>query len=59
MHHLRENVMIQGKAFVRNYRTYSVSPVKCHIKVLLEDLNATAGRENTFKLEVQNESLHK
>jgi hypothetical protein len=31
---------------------------KCHMKILLGDFNANVGREDFFKPEIGNESLH-
>jgi hypothetical protein len=32
---------------------------KCHMKILLGDINAKVGKEDIFKLTIGNESLHK
>jgi len=50
--------MIQKTVFVRNYSIFFYYFTNYHIKILLGDFNSKVGRQNIFKLTIENENLH-
>ena len=50
--------MIQKVVFTRNWSRFFYHFPRHHIKILLEDFNAKAGRENIFQQTIGNESLY-